>query len=840
MNQPDRSHRAPTAAAPLRRPLATAVLLGLASMPAARAASIVVTSPGDTSANATTTCTLRQAVLSMNDSTLSGNCANTGAAFGSSDTITFAAGIGTITLADAPNNELRITRSQLVIDAGAGRTVTVERPAAATNAFSLISAEGQSLSLTGLVLKNGRANRDVEAGGPKYPVTLKAGGAIHAESDLSLDRCSIVGSRADIGAGISVSGNNHKLKIQSSEISGNNASYSGGAILIRNGWLTLLDSTVSGNQGGALLGYSSRLYLRNATVSGNQAVQGGVSNKYGDGNGSAISVANIGKLPLTIVSSTIACNTGSAAAIDSFNGVTTLTNTVLANLTNQACTTSTTDDIAVPGSASNTLQVHGDHNLVMHAAADVTFDTPPLVGDPRLQTLANNGGLTRTHALSPGSTVIDRGANPTGIAYDQRGAGYTRESGAAADIGAYEVQNPTYCGSANRQPFSSLTAASANLCGAGTTLLNFTENGSSANWWTWICGLPPDFSSLSGCSASIRSSVSMTISDTGNNPLATAVYGQPLRLRPTVLSTYAGSASPPAPTGTVSFFDATGTDLEPLCSNVPLAGFCAKSGAAPIAGTRKLQAIYSGDTKFGRSGSALTQIAIQPATSTTSILSQTPNPVARGAPFTVAAQVNVNAPSLATATGWVEVLDLTDNLTCTYNLAGSTPGCAITPTSAGTHALRVAYLGDGSGNIAGSEATGSQTVTAPNLGLTINDGIAFARYGQTLHYTITLTNSGNGAATDVVLSGTPSPNFNGATVQWLCVAANGASCAAGGSGTTLSAAANLPASSSATWTANITVPADASGASVDFDVTAAGLPTVGDTDTLTLFRNGLE
>ena len=60
-------------------------------------------------------------------------------------------------------------------------------------------------------------------------------------------------------------------------------------------------------------------------------------------------------------------------------------------------------------------------------------------GDAKVApTLADNGGLTRTHALQAGSLAIDRGAGCP--ADDQRGT--ARPQGAACDIGAYEYVPP--------------------------------------------------------------------------------------------------------------------------------------------------------------------------------------------------------------------------------------------------------------------------------------------------------------------------------------------------------------------------------------------------------------
>ena len=61
---------------------------------------------------------------------------------------------------------------------------------------------------------------------------------------------------------------------------------------------------------------------------------------------------------------------------------------------------------------------------------------------PQLGPLLDNGGPTRTHALMGTSPAIDAG-NTFGAGlsvFDQRGSPFARVSGAAADIGAYEVQ----------------------------------------------------------------------------------------------------------------------------------------------------------------------------------------------------------------------------------------------------------------------------------------------------------------------------------------------------------------------------------------------------------------
>ena len=93
-------------------------------------------------------------------------------------------------------------------------------------------------------------------------------------------------------------------------------------------------------------------------------------------------------------------------------------------------------------STNLTLTVIGANNLVGSADPNVTLPPDTLDADPMLLPLADNGGPTWTMALASGSPAIDTGANPLALDTDQRGDGYARVAGAAADIGAYEVQTP--------------------------------------------------------------------------------------------------------------------------------------------------------------------------------------------------------------------------------------------------------------------------------------------------------------------------------------------------------------------------------------------------------------
>ena len=71
--------------------------------------------------------------------------------------------------------------------------------------------------------------------------------------------------------------------------------------------------------------------------------------------------------------------------------------------------------------------------------------------DPKLGSLAENGGPTETHAPLPGSPAIDKGKNLPASGTDQRGTGFARTfddpavanapDGDGTDIGAYEYKD---------------------------------------------------------------------------------------------------------------------------------------------------------------------------------------------------------------------------------------------------------------------------------------------------------------------------------------------------------------------------------------------------------------
>jgi hypothetical protein len=181
---------------------------------------------------------------------------------------------------------------------------------------------------------------------------------------------------------------------------------------------TIENNRITGDTGG-LHNLAPSLTLVNSTISGNSATRG-VGGLY-----------DVGAPVLD--HATIAfnrCENGIGGVLLRHGGEV-LNSIVSANLSGADAAV----DLAVGPGAS----VTGNHDLIGDAGkTQLPADT--LYSDPLLLPLADNGGPTRTHALDPASPAIDAGVSAKGLDFDQRGAGFERVSGAAPDIGAFEVQ----------------------------------------------------------------------------------------------------------------------------------------------------------------------------------------------------------------------------------------------------------------------------------------------------------------------------------------------------------------------------------------------------------------
>jgi CSLREA domain-containing protein len=200
----------------------------------------------------------------------------------------------------------------------------------------------------------------------------------------------------------------------------------------------------NGGSGGGLLNVHSTAHLVNLTIAANSASAGGsggpASNSFPAGaNGSD----------------------GHGGGLFASSSSPTLQNTLLyENQTGGDCRGTITD---------------GGHNLVF--ALQVIGPMPPdpcnvsnfSTSDPRLASLADNGGPTQTMRLQPGSGAIDQvPSSGAGCpAADQRGV--VRPGGPACDIGAYEVAPPQ----ATTGPASQISSTAATI--SATVIANAAD-----------------------------------------------------------------------------------------------------------------------------------------------------------------------------------------------------------------------------------------------------------------------------------------------------------------------------------------------------------------------------
>ena len=288
--------------------------------------------------------------------------------------------------------------------------------------------------------------------------TAGYGGGLFAQGDASVIRSTVSGNRAcgaiepvvflinyfgGAGGGILALGN---VYVSYSTISGNYADGVGGGGVYGQGNVTIAHSAITGNYagqkgGGVAIRQNSGIpvgdtlvsvVVRASTISGNTAEDGGgVASFYGS--------------PVNVYDSTIAFNTALRPQTNEWfgggggvcgNGPLRLTNSIVARNT----ANNNGHDISLFNLTGPLPPITGDHNIVMSSSPAAPPDT--IITDPGLLPLADHGGPTWTHALAPGSVAIDAGLPFPGLFFDQRGSGFPRTLGAAADIGAFESGTP--------------------------------------------------------------------------------------------------------------------------------------------------------------------------------------------------------------------------------------------------------------------------------------------------------------------------------------------------------------------------------------------------------------
>ncbi|MCC6244869.1 MAG: hypothetical protein IT353_18625 [Gemmatimonadaceae bacterium] len=282
-------------------------------------------------------------------------------------------------------------------------------------------------------------------------------------AQLTMTGTRVTNNSAPTGGGIVLSGGSTTI-LRGLTVSGNTATVQAPGI-ISLGNMTLENSTISGNSspgpGGGVysLGAGSGA-IRNTTVSGNSASIGG---------GVLVNTT------LLLNNLTVVGNTATTAGAGIHAGVSDV-QTATMTVTNSLIAANTVGGVAQNcARGAGSVIVSSGYNL----SDDATCTTFTATGDKANTTsgvnatLADNGGPTRTHALSTGSAAINAGNASTCVVTDQRG--YARAG--VCDIGAFEFGGTPPAGARTtrattvapqrRRPMPSASTASVGL-GANT------------------------------------------------------------------------------------------------------------------------------------------------------------------------------------------------------------------------------------------------------------------------------------------------------------------------------------------------------------------------------------
>jgi len=407
-------------------------------------------------------CTLRAAIQESN-------------ALAGADSITLPAGTYILSIAGVAEDASATGDLDIIGDLtinGAGSSTTIIDGAGLDRLIDVSAAA--HVTIADITLRNAKIGGE-------------AGAGIRTSGTLALIRSAVIGNTAIEGGGIANTG---VLTISDTSVSGNTATgdvYSSAGGIANDGIATISRTIVSNNTavldgGGIANAYaysptvpnSVHLELTDVTVDNNRAgVSGGGVANNGDlivtkstvndnttgSNGGGL----FSFIPMTLTNVTVTNNRGGTVGGGVYsNGIVALTNVTISHnvltgnnpvgagiQSNGAIVKNTI--VANNIGQSDCQIVIGfqtlGHNLDSGVSCNFTGPGDQSSTDPLLGPLQNNGGFTRTRALSASSPAIDAGDNVGCPATDQRGTARpvdgNGDGAPICDIGAYEADSVT-------------------------------------------------------------------------------------------------------------------------------------------------------------------------------------------------------------------------------------------------------------------------------------------------------------------------------------------------------------------------------------------------------------
>jgi hypothetical protein len=358
----------------------------------------------------------------------------------------------------------------------------------------------------------------------------------------------------------------------------------------------------------------------------------------------------------------------------------------------------------------------GAGNFMLLGKGDGTFQPPLLLGADGPGIAVGDFNLDGTPDLAVGGVTIlinvspapARTATTTTLASSQNPSAYGQSVSFRATVSAQSGGNPTgtvtFSDGRSTLGTVSLVNGSASLSLSGFTVGSHSISAS----YTGDSGFSPSSSALTQIVNPVATTTAVAVSP---NP---SVFGQSIAITATVTS---GAG---IPTGSVTFNDgATELAVGPLNGS----GQAVFSTSALVSGPHTITASYGGAGNFAVSTSNAVALAVNRASTITSISAQNPNPSVAGQPVSVSFIVNPISPGSGAPSGNVTVSDGAGH-SCGASV--TTGACSIVIPAAGAKTLKATYAGDINFNSSASagvrhevtdfsiiSSSTSQTVKAP-------------------------------------------------------------------------------------------------------------------------------